>query len=190
MGSQRHARPAAGFGAGRRRGPRSSGLSRFARAMRKPAACRPDAWRASRATVYAPPVRTPAFQARTEAGHHVRCFRSSRWAWSVRHALVDELAWAASMAASSSSLRPRGAVGPREVARHALITPGRPTIQDEHYSRRPTGAIERKSKAASATSRRSCQGPAQPRGSGPVGRSGASRAALASVGEIFTRHGR
>jgi hypothetical protein len=110
--------------------------------------------------------------------------------YSVPSALVDERAWAALMAASSSSLTPRGAVGPREVARHALITPGRPTIQDEHYSRRPTGAIERKRHAASATSRRSCQGPAQPRGSGPVARSGASRAALASVGEIFTRHGR
>ena len=37
--------------------------------------------------------------------------------------------------------------GPREVARHALTTPGRPSIKDEHYPPRPAGALERKPRA-------------------------------------------
>src|SRR4051794_23558634 len=40
--------------------------------------------------------------------------------------------------------------GPREVARHALTTPGRPSIHDAHYPPRPPGARERKPKATSA----------------------------------------
>jgi hypothetical protein len=40
--------------------------------------------------------------------------------------------------------------GPREVARHALTTPGRPSILDAHYPPRPPGALERKPKANSA----------------------------------------
>ena len=37
-----------------------------------------------------------------------------------------------------------GPDGPREVARHRLTTPGRPSIHDEHYPPRPAGALERK----------------------------------------------
>ena len=40
--------------------------------------------------------------------------------------------------------------GPREVARHQLTTPGRPSIHDEHYPPRPAGALERRPKARSA----------------------------------------
>jgi len=43
--------------------------------------------------------------------------------------------------------------GPREVARHQLTTPGRPSINDEHYPPRPAGALERKPRARSAEER-------------------------------------
>jgi hypothetical protein len=39
--------------------------------------------------------------------------------------------------------------GPREVARHELTTPGRPSIKDEHYPPRPAGALERRPRARS-----------------------------------------
>jgi hypothetical protein len=34
--------------------------------------------------------------------------------------------------------------GAREVARHALTTPGQPSIQDSHYPPRPAGALQRR----------------------------------------------
>ena len=37
--------------------------------------------------------------------------------------------------------------GPREVARHELTTPGRPSIQDAHYPPRPAGPLERRPRA-------------------------------------------
>jgi hypothetical protein len=43
--------------------------------------------------------------------------------------------------------------GPREVARHALTTPGRPSINDEHYPPRPAGALRREPRARSAEER-------------------------------------
>ena len=43
--------------------------------------------------------------------------------------------------------------GPREVARHELTTPGRPSIQDEHYPPRPAGALERKPRARNSEER-------------------------------------
>jgi transposase len=43
--------------------------------------------------------------------------------------------------------------GPREVARHQLTTPGRPSISDEHYPPRPAGALERKPRARNAEER-------------------------------------
>ena len=43
--------------------------------------------------------------------------------------------------------------GPREVARHELTTPGRPSIKDEHYPPRPAGALERKPSARSREER-------------------------------------
>jgi hypothetical protein len=57
-----------------------------------------------------------------------------------------------------------GPDGPREVARHALTTPGRPSIRDEHYPPRPAGALERRPRAASAEERAFLQiGPAAER---------------------------
>jgi hypothetical protein len=44
---------------------------------------------------------------------------------------------------------PTSGDGPREVARHALTTPGRPSIDEAHYPPRPVGALERKPRAAS-----------------------------------------
>lgn len=43
--------------------------------------------------------------------------------------------------------------GPREVARHPLTTPGRPSIDDAHYPPRPAGALERRPRARSAQER-------------------------------------
>ena len=43
-----------------------------------------------------------------------------------------------------------GPQGPREVARHPLTTPCRPSIREEHYPPRPPGALERKPRARSA----------------------------------------
>ncbi len=40
--------------------------------------------------------------------------------------------------------------GPREVARHPLTTPGRPSIQDHHYPPKPPGALQRIPRAQSA----------------------------------------
>jgi hypothetical protein len=42
-----------------------------------------------------------------------------------------------------------GPGGPREVARHRLTTPGRPSISDEHYPPKPAGALERRPRARS-----------------------------------------
>jgi hypothetical protein len=39
-----------------------------------------------------------------------------------------------------------GPLGPHEVARHQLTTPGRPSIDDAHYPPRPPGALERRPK--------------------------------------------
>ena len=43
--------------------------------------------------------------------------------------------------------------GPREVARHRLTTPERPSILDEHYPPRPAGVLERKPRARTAEER-------------------------------------
>ena len=43
--------------------------------------------------------------------------------------------------------------GPREVARHRLTTPGRPSINDQHYPARPAGALERRPRARSEQER-------------------------------------
>jgi transposase len=70
--------------------------------------------------------------------------------YSVPSSLVDERVWARVDGNELVVVHADGASGPREVARHALTTPGRPSLQDEHYPPRPAGAIERKPKAASA----------------------------------------
>src|SRR5262249_24350486 len=46
-----------------------------------------------------------------------------------------------------------GVEGRGEVARHQLTTPGRPSINDEHYPPRPAGALERRPRARSAEER-------------------------------------
>lgn len=43
-----------------------------------------------------------------------------------------------------------GSDGPREVARHALTTLGRPAIDDGHYPPKPAGVLERRPRARSA----------------------------------------
>jgi Mu transposase, C-terminal domain len=72
--------------------------------------------------------------------------------YSVPHELIGERVW---VRADGEQL----AVvyidqqGPREVARHQLTTPGRPSINDEHYPPRPAGPLERKPRARSAEER-------------------------------------
>jgi transposase len=73
--------------------------------------------------------------------------------YSVPSALVDERVWARSDGAELVVVHADGPGGPREVARHRLTTPGRPSIRDEHYPARPAGALERRPKAASADER-------------------------------------
>ena len=70
--------------------------------------------------------------------------------YSVSSSLVDERVWARTDGAELVVVAADGPDGPREVARHALTTPGRPSIQDAHYPPRPAGAIERKPRADSA----------------------------------------
>jgi transposase len=70
--------------------------------------------------------------------------------YSVPSTLVDERVWARVDGSELVIVHADGPAGPREVARHVLTTPGRPSIQDEHYPPRPAGAIERKPRASSA----------------------------------------
>jgi hypothetical protein len=70
--------------------------------------------------------------------------------YSVPSTLVDERVWARADGSELVVVHADGADGPREIARHALTTPGRPSICEEHYPPRPTGALERKPRARSA----------------------------------------
>jgi transposase len=70
--------------------------------------------------------------------------------YSVPNALVDERVWARVTGDELVIVHADAPAGPREVARHQLTTPGRPSIHDEHYPPRPPGALERRPKAASA----------------------------------------
>jgi transposase len=67
--------------------------------------------------------------------------------YSVPSALVDERVWVRSDGEELVIVHADSPDGPREVARHALTTPGRPSIQEEHYPPRPPGALERRPKA-------------------------------------------
>jgi transposase len=67
--------------------------------------------------------------------------------YSVPSALVDERVWARVEGAELVVVHVDSPRGPREVARHALTTPGRPAIRDEHYPPRPAGALERRPRA-------------------------------------------
>jgi len=73
--------------------------------------------------------------------------------YSVPSTLVDERVWARAEGSELVVVHVDGPEGPREVARHQLTTPGRPSIRDEHYPPRPAGALERKPKARSADER-------------------------------------
>jgi transposase len=70
--------------------------------------------------------------------------------YSVPHQLVDQRVWARVDGEQLIVVSADGIEGPREVARHQLTTPGRPSINDEHYPPRPPGALERRPRARSA----------------------------------------
>ena len=70
--------------------------------------------------------------------------------YSVPSSLVDERVWARSDGDELVIVHVDAPDGPREVARHRLTTPGRPSIRDEHYPPRPAGALERRPRAQSA----------------------------------------
>jgi hypothetical protein len=70
--------------------------------------------------------------------------------YSVPSRLVDERVWVRIDGAELVVVHADGPDGPREVTRHALTTPGRPSIRDEHYPPRPAGALGRRPRARSA----------------------------------------
>ncbi len=70
--------------------------------------------------------------------------------YSVPSSLVDERVWARTDGSELVVVHADGSKGPLEVARHALTTPGRPSISDEHYPPRPAGALERRPRAQTA----------------------------------------
>jgi transposase len=70
--------------------------------------------------------------------------------YSVPSTLTDERVWARVEGSELVVVHADSPQGPREVARHALTTPGRPAISDEHYPPRPAGALERRPRARSA----------------------------------------
>jgi len=73
--------------------------------------------------------------------------------YSVPSSLVEERVWARTHGSELIVVHVDSPEGPREVARHALTTPGRPSIKDEHYPPRPAGALERKPRARSSEER-------------------------------------
>ena len=64
--------------------------------------------------------------------------------YSVPHELIGERVWVRAEGEQLVVVHIDPDQGPREVARHRLTTPGRPSIHDEHYPPRPAGALERK----------------------------------------------
>jgi transposase len=66
--------------------------------------------------------------------------------YSVPHQLVDQRVWVRAVGDELIVVATDGTAGPREVARHALTTPGQPSIDDAHYPPRPPGALERRPK--------------------------------------------
>jgi hypothetical protein len=73
--------------------------------------------------------------------------------YSVAHRLIGERVWVRADGEQLVVVHIDPDQGPREVARHQLTTPGRPSIQDEHYPPRPAGALDRKPRARSAEER-------------------------------------
>jgi hypothetical protein len=96
---------------------------------------------------------------------HTMCFGETRkvnWQslvsiggaqYSVPHELIDQRVWVRSTSDELVVIHVDGPDGPREVARHPLTTPGRPSVQDEHYPPRPPGALERRPRARSEDER-------------------------------------
>ncbi len=70
--------------------------------------------------------------------------------YSVPSRLVDERVWARTNDSELIVVHADSPQGAREVTRHELTTPGRPSIKDEHYPPRPAGAIERRPRAQGA----------------------------------------
>lgn len=70
--------------------------------------------------------------------------------YSVPSTLLDERVWARADGSELVVVHADGKEGPREVARHELTTPGRPSIKDEHYPPRPAGALQRRPRARCA----------------------------------------
>ena len=73
--------------------------------------------------------------------------------YSVPHGLIGERVWVRAEGEQLVVVHVDEVQGPREVARHELTTPGRPSICDEHYPPRPAGPLERKPRARSAEER-------------------------------------
>jgi transposase len=73
--------------------------------------------------------------------------------YSVPHQLIGERVWVRAETEHLVVVHVDELQGPREVARHQLTTPGRPSINNEHYPPRPAGALERKPRARSAEER-------------------------------------
>jgi hypothetical protein len=69
--------------------------------------------------------------------------------YSVPHQLIGERVWVRADDQELVVVHVDALQGPREVARHQLTTPGRPSINDQHYPPRPAGALERKPRARS-----------------------------------------
>ncbi len=67
--------------------------------------------------------------------------------YSVPHALIGERVWVRVEGEQLVVVHIDELQGPREVARHQLTTPGRPSIDDGHYPPRPAGALERRPRA-------------------------------------------
>jgi transposase len=96
---------------------------------------------------------------------HTMCFGETRkvsWQslisvggarYSVPRELIDERVWVRSDGDQLIVVHVDGHQGPREVARHQLTTPGRPSIDDEHYPPRPPGALERTPRARGSEER-------------------------------------
>ena len=73
--------------------------------------------------------------------------------YSVPHELIGERVWVRAEGEQLIVVHIDPLRGPREVARHRLTTPGRPSICDEHYPPRPAGALERKPRARNSEER-------------------------------------
>jgi transposase len=113
--------------------------------------------------------RAPALMLAEERAHlhplpglaHTVCFGETRrvsWQstisvegaiYSVPHQLAAERVWVRSDGSELVVVHAEDQRGPREVARHQLTTPGKPSIKDEHYPPRPAGALNRKPRARS-----------------------------------------